>query len=719
MFFRGLLVTVLVTAVLGVVASFANRASVEADLAERIGTVYAAYGNSWTKVKAAGRDIELTGTAPISAAKVDAIASAEGVYGVRVVTSKLDIKPPVEPYTWSVEKTDKGIALGGHVPSTQMRGDIRKVAAKLYGDVEVDDKMVLADGAPEEAWKEALDFALQNVRHLGKGAVRISDSVVTIEGEAADAKSYNEIAEAFRGGPEAPDGYILASRVELPAVSPYVWSIEKVGKKINLAGHVPSVDAHGEVISRVRERFESEEISDKLKLASGEPDSWDETIAYSINQLKRLRAGKVSLNGDSLSISGEAVDNAAYDSIVKAAAPEGMKLKTALSRPAAMPFQWEAVWSGKRLDVTGYVPSGEMRDRLKAQAGQLFPGISLHDRSELASGQPGGFGDMTGFALGALKLLKSGTATISDKALRIDGEAQDAAALAKLKAMSAPKGAELTLNVAEPAKPEPEPEQAKSAEGLKGDADAVSPYVWSARRIGSEVILSGYAPSEDAQNKLLALAKRVFAGSKVADTTQIGAGAPKGWAAAAAAALQQLARLENGRVRLKDKALSVRGQTFLASGRDQLGEKLKTGLPEGFSGEADVVVKEAAGEVKSEECLSLVNAIISRSRITFETAKAQLTAEGRARLDVVAYTLNRCPTARIEISGHTDSDGDDASNMTLSQKRADTVRQALVAVGIDGGRMDAKGYGETRPVADNSTPENKAKNRRIEFKLEH
>ena len=222
MFFRGLLVTVLVTAVLGVVAAFVNRAAVEADLTERVGTVYAAYGNNWAKPKAAGRDIELTGTAPIAAAKVDALANAESVFGVRVVTSKLEIKPPVEPYTWSVAKSEKGIMLGGHVPSTQMRSDIRKVASKLYGDVEIDDKMVLADGAPEEAWKEALDFALQNVRHLGKGAVSISDSVVTIEGEAADVNSYNEIAEAFRSGPEAPDGYILASRVELPAVSPYV-----------------------------------------------------------------------------------------------------------------------------------------------------------------------------------------------------------------------------------------------------------------------------------------------------------------------------------------------------------------------------------------------------------------------------------------------------------------------------------------------------------------
>jgi len=71
----------------------------------------------------------------------------------------------------------------------------------------------------------------------------------------------------------------------------------------------------------------------------------------------------------------------------------------------------------------------------------------------------------------------------------------------------------------------------------------------------------------------------------------------------------------------------------------------------------------------------------------------------------------------IEISGHTDDVGDDALNLELSQKRAESVRNYLIKNGIASNRVTAKGYGETQPIADNSTPEGKAKNRRTEVKI--
>ena len=718
MFFRGLLVTVLATIVLSLIAAFVNRSAIETDLTSRIGAIYTAYGNDWVKMSANGRDITISGKAPVASAQNSALESARSVYGVRTVINTLEVSPPVSPYTWSIGKDDKAFILGGHVPSTEMRAEIRKVSRKLYGEADISDRMKLADGAPEEGWKEALDFALQNVEHLGKGEIRISDSVVTIDGEAANVDAYNKIAEAFRGGPEAPDGYILASRVELPAAKPYIWAIEMVGKKVNLTGFVPSVDAHGEVISRVRERFQSEEINDKLKLASGEPTAWDETIIYAINQLKKLRAGKVSVLDDKISISGEALDNPSYDSLVKAHVPEEMRLKAEIHRPAALPYRWNAAWNGSHLELTGHVPSDEFRMKMSKIASAAFPDIQVVDRTHLASGEPKNFPELVTFALSQLKNLKSGNFSISDKDLHLSGKTPDEAVLEKLKEAGKPEGVEYKLNVKGPAEKEPAKPEDKSTDDLKQDAGAISPYVWSSRRIGSEIIMSGYVPSKEIKSKLAALARRIFSGSKISDEMKIGAGAPDDWLAATRLALQQLGRLENGRVQIKDRDFSVRGQTFLASGREELGMMVAEGLPDGFTGTANVLVKEPGEEVKYEECQSLVNSIISTTRITFQTAKADLTQEGRARLDRVVYTLNRCPSAKIEIGGHTDSDGDDASNMTLSQKRAETVKAELAAAGIAEDRMSAKGYGETQPVADNSTPEDKAKNRRIEFKLE-
>jgi outer membrane protein OmpA-like peptidoglycan-associated protein len=74
------------------------------------------------------------------------------------------------------------------------------------------------------------------------------------------------------------------------------------------------------------------------------------------------------------------------------------------------------------------------------------------------------------------------------------------------------------------------------------------------------------------------------------------------------------------------------------------------------------------------------------------------------------------PALKLEIDGHTDSDGADAANLDLSQKRADSVRTYLVAnYKIDTSRLSTKGLGETKPIDANTTPEGKANNRRVEF----
>jgi len=103
--------------------------------------------------------------------------------------------------------------------------------------------------------------------------------------------------------------------------------------------------------------------------------------------------------------------------------------------------------------------------------------------------------------------------------------------------------------------------------------------------------------------------------------------------------------------------------------------------------------------------------------IQFETGKADLKPSSYTLLQDIVEIMRLKPTMKILIGGHTDSDGDDATNLILSQKRADAVKNYLISKGIDGKRIVAVGYGETKPVADNSTTEGKAKNRRTEIKI--
>ena len=101
--------------------------------------------------------------------------------------------------------------------------------------------------------------------------------------------------------------------------------------------------------------------------------------------------------------------------------------------------------------------------------------------------------------------------------------------------------------------------------------------------------------------------------------------------------------------------------------------------------------------------------------VNFKTDSDELTPESLSILDGVSSTLSQNPQIRVMVAGHTDSDGDDAYNKDLSQRRAQSVVDYLTSRGVEGNNMIAKGYGEEQPVADNDTPEGKAANRRVEL----
>ncbi len=101
--------------------------------------------------------------------------------------------------------------------------------------------------------------------------------------------------------------------------------------------------------------------------------------------------------------------------------------------------------------------------------------------------------------------------------------------------------------------------------------------------------------------------------------------------------------------------------------------------------------------------------------VFFETGSAELLPASTSEIKRLADLLNETPTIRIQISGHTDNVGDDASNQILSENRAKAVHDYLVQLGINADRLRYKGFGENKPIDTNDTPEGRARNRRTEF----
>ena len=103
--------------------------------------------------------------------------------------------------------------------------------------------------------------------------------------------------------------------------------------------------------------------------------------------------------------------------------------------------------------------------------------------------------------------------------------------------------------------------------------------------------------------------------------------------------------------------------------------------------------------------------------ILFDTDSASLSPGGYDRLRTLAQTVSQYPKERLIIKGHTDSQGNDRYNQTLSEERADTVRSYLVSEGVSSARVTAIGFGSKMPVATNATAEGRQQNRRVEIEI--
>lgn len=130
---------------------------------------------------------------------------------------------------------------------------------------------------------------------------------------------------------------------------------------------------------------------------------------------------------------------------------------------------------------------------------------------------------------------------------------------------------------------------------------------------------------------------------------------------------------------------------------------------------AKLAAMAAAGNVSGED---LVNAL-NMATINFATGSAKISPDSMGVLEKAAAAIKAAAAGtKIEVGGHTDNVGNAASNMKLSGSRANAVVAALVKMGVDGGMLTAKGYGDTQPKAGNETPDGRALNRRMEFTLQ-
>ena len=128
-------------------------------------------------------------------------------------------------------------------------------------------------------------------------------------------------------------------------------------------------------------------------------------------------------------------------------------------------------------------------------------------------------------------------------------------------------------------------------------------------------------------------------------------------------------------------------------------------------------IKKKLFKLSQVACFKKLDALLEKNKIRFEPGSDRVDLMGQELLDVIAKLLKTCQVMALEISGHTDSQGREEMNQSLSQSRATAVLQEIQRRRVSTSNFVARGYGESQPISKNDTQEGRETNRRIEFRL--
>jgi OOP family OmpA-OmpF porin len=222
----------------------------------------------------------------------------------------------------------------------------------------------------------------------------------------------------------------------IPEAKPFVWSAERDVTRITLDGSSPLPASKGRLLEAARAALGGVEVVDQMHLSRGAPPRFDNAALLLLDLIGKLKEGKATISDTNVSLSGMARELGGREAVSAALKnlPEGFSVVA--NEVKAPPYVFQAYKDPVALTVTlsGYVPDNNVHDAIASAAGRKFFSEKVVDNLKASVGAPGGFASAVVPALGALSRLSTGTLVVTDREVKLSGDAFYEAAVAQIRA---------------------------------------------------------------------------------------------------------------------------------------------------------------------------------------------------------------------------------------------------------------------------------------------
>ena len=344
-------------------------------------------------------------------------------YGLTLASERITA-PTASPYTWSADYDGSSVTLAGFVPNEDIRSSVLAATRSSLSGVNVVDQMQIAMGEPTN-FNVAARESLAILPHFSSGLVSLSDTARTVIGAAKSKVDFRGSKSKSR---RLPDGFTTA-KIDItpaPITGDYVWSAERKGNAIILAGSAPTKEARDSMTLRTQALYPGVTVVNRIVMRPNAPTGFISNANRAISLLDRLKTGKASIANQRMSIRGQASSVNNYAAVQRETAGKlrsGYKWDVRDIKPVVMsPYTWSLEKGSEMAVQSGFVPSRGLGESFAGNAAKMLS-KKVDNKQRVAAGAPKNFANAVAAAISAVNKLDVSRASITNTNLFVQGRA--------------------------------------------------------------------------------------------------------------------------------------------------------------------------------------------------------------------------------------------------------------------------------------------------------